>query len=96
MGGEEKENGFKAGRIFPNRRGCAGFVSEAKVKCLKIRCVLFLRAPALGHSTCIRYGVGRVPTRSASSGKWGGRGPLAGWHGSFPPASEREAGWMTP
>ena len=25
------------------------------------------------------------------SGEWGGRGPFAGWYGSFPPASEREA-----
>src|SRR5580658_5143507 len=46
---------------------------------------------ANGQRTCTREGAGRVPTRSVSSGDWGGRGPIAGWHGSFPPASEREA-----
>ena len=49
-----------------------------------------------GPSACIKHVVGRAPTRSASSGEWEGRGPFTGWHGSLPPASEREAGWMTP
>src|ERR1700683_3432491 len=40
---------------------------------------------------CMRGRVGRVPTRSASASGWGGMGPVAGWHGSCPPASEREA-----
>ena len=44
-----------------------------------------------GYVTCNRYDVGRVPTRSVLSFKWEGRGPLTGWYGSFPPASEREA-----
>jgi hypothetical protein len=43
------------------------------------------------HPTCNSYGVGRVPTRSASSFKWEEGGPLTGWYGLLPPASEREA-----
>src|SRR6202044_3209042 len=34
---------------------------------------------------------GSRSTRSASFFKWGGRGPLKGWYGLLPPASEREA-----
>jgi hypothetical protein len=45
----------------------------------------------LGPLTCIWPCVGRVPTRSAPTSLWGGRGPLIGRNGSFPPASEREA-----
>jgi len=48
-------------------------------------------APRFGPHTCIWPCVGRVPTRSAPTGSWGGRGPLIGRNGSFPPASEREA-----
>jgi hypothetical protein len=60
-------------------------------KWLKIRSGNTAGLETNGHPTCIRWCVGRVRTRSASSGEWGGRGPFAGWHGSFPPASEREA-----
>ena len=44
-----------------------------------------------GHASCIWLYVGRVPTRSAPTSSWGGRGPHTGRNGSFPPASEREA-----
>jgi hypothetical protein len=43
-------------------------------------------APDLQWPRC-----GSRSTRSASSFKWGGRGPLIGWYGLLPPASEREA-----
>ena len=49
-----------------------------------------LRRSADWATACKRTGVGRVPTRSAPSAEWGGRGPFR-WNGSFPPASEREA-----
>jgi len=89
--GDEKENGFKPGRIFPNRRSSTILISHAphfwKLSAWKYVPSESPGAPALGHSTCITFAVCRVPTRSASSSKWGRRGPLAGWYGSFPPAS---------
>jgi hypothetical protein len=84
-----------SGQWFPNwfqigsRR--ARIQCGEAVKSLKMCNRDVLAALEFGHSTCIWTCVGRVPTRSAPTGTWGGRGPLIGRNGSFPPASEREA-----
>jgi hypothetical protein len=61
------------------------------VKSLKIGTWYVTAHGQFGPPSCIWPCVGRVPTRSAPTGPWGGRGPLIGRNGSFPPASEREA-----
>jgi hypothetical protein len=65
--------------------------SSTRVKSLKMETWDTRAASRFGPPTCIWPCVGRVPTRSAPTSSWGGRGPLTGRNGSFPPASEREA-----
>src|SRR5271156_5656416 len=84
-----------SGQRFPNwfqtdsRR--SRLLYNVPVKSLKMGNPRAATGLKLGPPTCIWPCVGRVPTRSAPTGRWGGRGPLIGRNGSFPPASEREA-----
>jgi hypothetical protein len=86
---------INAGLPFPNRTSHLRktFARVARIRPSRFKSALadICLADRFGHLTCTGYRVGRVPTRSASSFKWGGRGPLIGWYGLLPPASEREA-----